>query len=308
MNDEAPHVVMIPIDDLHPFPGHPFRVMMDADMDKLVESVRANGVLVPGVVRPRLQGGYDIISGHRRREASKLAGRTTMPVVIRENLDDNAATIAMVEVNLKTRERLLPSERARAYRMMRDALMAQGGESPQSDDDSSKTKDRIAKHFGESASKVMRTIRLTCLNQPLLDMVDGGKLKLGLAIQISYLDTEVQCWITDYHSEHGAWPTSAQIKELRALFEHGELTQDAFLSVMGQTREQQMEQQTEQQSAPQEEQKTPTEPSAAEPATPQDDFIIRIRDEHFPSLTIDDVKEKVIELIEQYLHRRRCEM
>ena len=277
-----PKVIEVPLDELHPFPGHPFRVMMDGDMDSLVTSIRQNGVLNPGIVRPRRQGGYEIIAGHRRKEASRLAGKSAMPVVVHD-MDDNAATITMIETNLKQRSRLVPSERARAYRMMRDALVCQGVQLEQVKCESRKTKDRIAEHFGESASKVMRMIRLTYLNQDLLNLVDGGKLKLGLAVQISYMDTEVQCWIAEYHEANGVWPAMAQIKELRGLFDQGALTQDAFDMVMN--REQPEKQ-----------------------SVQKDDFIASIRDEHFPDMTLDDVKDKVLELIEQYQHRKRLDM
>ena len=198
-------------------------------------------------------------------------------------MDNSAATIAMIETNLKNRQKLLPSEKAKAYRMMRDALVYQG---VQLDGDNAKpgrSKDRIAEHFGESASKVMRMIRLTYLNQPLLEMVDAGKLKLGIAVQISYLDTEVQCWITDFHEQNSVWPIVTQIRELRSLFDQGALTQDAFDEVMSQ------------------------EQPEGQNAT-KDDFVAAIRDEHFPNLTIEDVKEKLLELIEQYHHRKRMEM
>ena len=272
-------IVMLPLDELYPFPGHPFRVMMDADMERLVTSIRNNGVLVPAIVRPRRQGGYEIIAGHRRKEASRLAGRVTMPVEVCRDMDDNAATIAMIETNMKNRSKLLPSERAWAYRMMRDALIHRGV----MQDDGKTTKQQIAEHFGESPSNVTRMIRLTQLNRDLLDMVDGGRLKLGLAVQISFLDTEAQSWISDHLEQNSALPTTDQVKTLRALFDDGKLTQDAFAEVMSQ------------------------EPPEKR-GTQKDDFVAAIRDEHFPDLTIEDVKEKLMELIEQYQHRKRIEM
>lgn len=272
-------IIMASLDELYPFPGHPFRVVMDADMDRLVTSIRNNGVLVPGIVRPRRQGGYEIIAGHRRKEASRLAGRHTMPVEVHRDMDENAATIAMIETNMKVRSKLLPSERAWAYRMMRDALIHRGV----MQGDGKTTKQQIAEHFGESASNVTRLIRLTMLNRDLLDMVDNGKLKLGLAIQISFLDTEAQSWVSDHLAENGAFPSSAQIKEIRELFEQGKLTQDAFAEVM-------------------------SEEAPAKQSAQGDDFVVTIRDEHFPNLTIEDVKEKLLELIEQYHHRKRMEM
>lgn len=276
-------IIMALLDELYPFPGHPFRVVMDADMERLVTSIRNNGVLVPAIVRPRRQGGYEIIAGHRRKEASRLAGRPTMPVQVCRNMDDSAATIAMIETNLKNRQKLLPSERAWAFRMMRDALAHQGVPLGEGEDDKKITKKEIADHFGESASNVMRIIRLTLLNRELLDMVDASKLKLGLAVQISYLDTEAQSWVMDYLSQNGVLPSADQVKELRQLFEQGKLTQDVFAEVM-------------------------SEEAPAKQSAQRDDFVAAIRDEHFPGLTIDDVKEKLLELIEQYHHRKRMEM
>ena len=268
-------IVMLPLEELYPFPSHPFRVMVDADMERLVTSIRNNGVLVPAIVRPRRQGGYEIIAGHRRKEASRLAGRAAMPVEVCRDMDDNAATIAMIETNLKNRQKLLPGERAWAYRMMRDALTHRGIIPA----DGKTTKQQIAEHFGESPSNVTRMIRLTQLNRDLLDMVDGGRLKLGLAVQISFLDTEAQSWISDHLEQNGALPTTEQVKTLRALFDNGKLTQEAFADVM--------------------EQELPEKRG-----TQKDDFVAAIRDEHFPDLTIEDVKEKLLELIEQYQHRK----
>ena len=282
---------VVSLHELHPFRGHPFRVVRDADMDKLVESVRVNGVITPAVVRPLKSGGYEIISGHRRAEASRLAGKATIPAMICE-MDDNAAVIAMVESNLKQRERLLPSERAKSYRMLRDALAHQGVALDTDPKQRKQTKEELAERFGESSSKVMRTIRLTYLNEPLLDMVDTEKLRIGLATQISYLDTEVQCWITDFYEKHGVCPSSAQVRELRSLYEQGKLTQEAFRAVM--------------------EQQTPSgKDDAPHPSPrnqkPQQDFFLKVIDDYFPGLTIDDVKEKIVELIEQYKHRKRME-
>ena len=291
-NNSNQQYAVVSLHELHPFRGHPFRVVRDAEMDKLVESVRGNGVITPAIVRPLKSGGYEIISGHRRAEASRLAGKSTIPAMICE-VDDNAAVIAMVESNLKQRERLLPSERAKSYRMLRDALAHQGIALAPDPTQRKQTKDEIAERFGESSSKVMRTIRLTYLNEPLLDMVDAEKLKIGLATQISYLDTEVQCWITDYYEKQGAWPSSAQVRELRYLYEQGKLTQDAFRAVMEQ------QAQSGKKDAP--------HPSPRNQKPQQDDFFLKIIDDYFPGLTIDDVKEKIIELIEQYKHRKRME-
>lgn len=296
---------MIPLNELHPFPNHPFRVRRDADMDHLVESIRENGVMIPGIVRRNPKGGYDIISGHRRAEASRLAGKRDMPAIIRDDLDDDAATILMIEANLNQREKMLPSERAWAYRMMRDALIRQENrrEAPEAAQSAKKSKDRIARHYGESASNVMRTIRLTCLNQPLLEMVDAGRLKVGLAIQISYLDTEVQCWITDAHSESNVWPTQAQVRSLRTLFEQGQLTQEAFHAVMAQGAPAGRQGEAAANQTPE----PLTQPAGPPPIQP-DAFILRIQEEYFPGLPAEDVEKKIVELIEQYKLRLHREM
>ena len=172
----------IPLSELHAFPGHPFKVMRDAAMEELVQSVRANGVLSRIIVRPRRAGGYEIIAGHRRSEAARLAGLTEVPAEVRRDLDDDAAVIAMIETNLKQRTRLLPSERALAYRMMRDALAHQGVSSG----NGRHSREKIADKYGESPRQVVRFIRLTSLNRPLLELVDRGKLQMGAAVEVSY--------------------------------------------------------------------------------------------------------------------------
>jgi len=264
--------VVVPLDELHPFPGHPFRVVMDESMEALVESIRKNGVLNRIIIRPRREGGFEIIAGHRRTEASRIAGLTSIPADIRRDLDDDAATIAMIETNLKQRSKLLPSERALAYRMMRDALAHRGVGTRKH------TKDEIAACYGQSARQVARFIRLTHLNLPLLDLVDRSKLPMGIAEQMSFLDTEAQCWITEHYERYGELPTAAQSQELRKLYDEGALTQAVFDELMMQ--------------------EVPTKPG-------KDDFIARIRAEHYPDLTEEDVMQKLMELIEAHQRKQR---
>ncbi|MEG1513397.1 MAG: ParB/RepB/Spo0J family partition protein [Clostridia bacterium] len=270
--------VVISLDELHPFPGHPFRVMMDEAMQGLVESIKKNGVLNRIIIRPRREGGYEIIAGHRRTEASRIAGLTTIPADLRRDMDDDAAIIAMIETNLKQRPKLLPSERAMAYRMMRDTLAHQGVVIETEKGRQRHTKEEIADCYGESPRQVARFIRLTHLNLPLLELVDTGKLQMGVAVQTSYLDTEAQCWITDHYEHSGELPSASQVKELRKLYDDSALTQAAFDELM--LRE------------------MPEKPAKS-------DFIARIREAHFPDMTAEDVQRKLIELIEADQRRKR---
>ena len=183
----------IPLSELHPFEGHPFRVVDDEEMMKTAESVRDFGVLTPAIVRPDPYGGYEIISGHRRHRASELAGKETMPVIVRD-MDDDAAIILMVDANLQ-RESILPSERAFAYRMKMDAIKHQGSRADltSSQFETKLRSDQIvADEAGQSRATVQRYIRLTELIPELLDMVDNGQLKFNPAVELSYLAREEQ--------------------------------------------------------------------------------------------------------------------
>ena len=183
----------IPLSELHPFEGHPFRVVDDEEMMKTAESVRDFGVLTPAIVRPDPDGGYEIVSGHRRHRASELAGKETMPAIVRD-LDDDAAIILMVDANLQ-RESILPSERAFAYKMKLDAIKHQG---QRTDLTSSQVgmklqaMDIVGQEAGESRNQVHRYIRLTELIPELLDMVDTGQIKFNPAVELSYLASEEQ--------------------------------------------------------------------------------------------------------------------
>ena len=186
----------IPLSELHPFEGHPFRVVDDEEMMKTAESVRDFGVLTPAIVRPDPDGGYEIVSGHRRHRASELAGKETMPAIVRD-LDDDAAIILMVDANLQ-RETILPSERAFAYKMKLDAMNHQGARSDLTCSqignklEGKKSSEIMAEEMGTSKNQIFRYIRLTELIPELLDMVDTGQIKFNPAVELSYLASEEQ--------------------------------------------------------------------------------------------------------------------
>ena len=182
----------IPLSELHPFEGHPFRVVDDEEMMKTVESVRDFGVLTPAIVRPDPYGGYEIISGHRRHRASELAGKETMPVIVRD-LDDDAAIILMVDANLQ-RETILPSERAFAYKMKLDAIKHQGSRADLTSTQVAQklSVEKVGEDAGVSKDTIRRYIRLTELIPELLDMVDEGQIKFNPAVELSYLAKQEQ--------------------------------------------------------------------------------------------------------------------
>ena len=190
-------VVEIPLSELHPFKGHPFKVKDDEAMMETADSIKQYGVLVPAIARPDPEGGYELVAGHRRHRASELAEKETMPVIVRD-LDDDAATIIMVDSNLQ-RENILPSERAKAYQMKLEALKHQGERRDlTSDQVGQKLKvavERVAENAGESKSQVQRFIRLNNLEPPLIDKVDAGKLAFTPAVELSYLKPEEQQWL-----------------------------------------------------------------------------------------------------------------
>ena len=188
--EKQEHVQEIPLSELHPFEGHPFRVVDDEEMAKTVESIRDFGVLTPAIVRPDPDGGYEIISGHRRHHASELAGKETLPAIVRE-MDDDAAIILMVDSNLQ-RETLLPSERAFAYRMKMQAIKHQGKATSPQVAAKSRSDDAVGEKEGISGDTVRRYIRLTELVPELLDMVDRGEIKFNPAVELSYLAKEEQ--------------------------------------------------------------------------------------------------------------------
>lgn len=219
----------IPLGELHPFRNHPFKVKDDAAMQDTVESVREYGVLVPAIARPDPNGGYELIAGHRRHHASELAGKETMPVIVRD-LDDDAATIIMVDSNLQ-REELLPSERAFAYKMKLEALKHQGKRTLDQLGPKWSTQE-IGKAGNDSMSQVKRFIRLTELIPTLLDMVDEHKIAFNPAVELSYLKKEEQTLLLEAMDSEQATPSLSQAQRLKKFSQQKMLSLDVMRAVM----------------------------------------------------------------------------
>ena len=223
----------IPLGELHPFRNHPFKVKDDSAMQDTVDSVREYGVLVPAIARPDPSGGYELIAGHRRHHASELAGKETMPVIIRD-LDDDAATIIMVDSNLQ-REELLPSERAFAYKMKLEALKHQGARTDLTSRQvvgKLEMADIVGKNMGESGRQVQRFIRLTELIPTLLDMVDERKIALNPAVELSYLKKEEQTLLLEAMDSEQATPSLSQAQRLKKFSQQKMLSLDVMRAIM----------------------------------------------------------------------------
>ena len=265
----------IPLSELHPFEGHPFRVVDDEDMMKTVESVRDFGVLTPAIVRPDPDGGYEIISGHRRHRASELAGKETMPVIVRD-MDDDAAIILMVDANLQ-RETILPSERAYAYKMKLDALKHQGARS-----------DLTSAQLGQKSWAVNQVaeqsgyIRLTELIPELLDMVDNGQIKFNPAVELSYLAREEQQDFLSAMDFAQAAPSLSQAQRIKKLAQEGECTLDAMCEIMNEVKKGELDRVT---------------------------FKTDSLRKYFPkSYTSKQMEDKIIQLLEQWQKKREKSM
>lgn len=226
----------IAIGELKPFEQQPFKVLLDESMDELVESIKQSGVLSPVVVRPHKDGGYEILSGHRRVKACEIAGITEVPTVIKD-LDDDTATILLVDSNLQ-RENILPSEKAFAYQMKLEAMNRRGQRTDltcsQFGDklEGKKSSDILAAQSGESKNQIFRYIRLTNLIDPILEMVDSKAIALNAAVELSYLGTKEQVEVHKaIESEDGA-PSIEQAKKIRRFFDDGKLNPDVILSIM----------------------------------------------------------------------------
>ena len=228
-------IVEIPLSELHPFKGHPFKVKDDEAMMETADSIKQYGVLVPAIARPDPEGGYELVAGHRRRRASELAEKETMPVIIRD-LDDDAATIIMVDSNLQ-RESLLPSERAFAYKMKLEAVKHQGARtdltSRQVGEKSQTSIQKVADQAGESQRQVQRYIRLTELIPELMDMVDEKKIALNPAYELSFLKKEEQVDLLDAMDSEQATPSLSQAQRLKKYSQEGYLTLDMMRVIMG---------------------------------------------------------------------------
>lgn len=222
----------IPLSELHPFKGHPFKVLDDEAMQKTVESIAQFGVMTPAIARLRPEGGYEIIAGHRRRHASELAGKDTMPVIVR-NMDDDAATILMVDSNLQ-RETLLPSERAFAFKMKLDAMKRQGMRTDLTSVQVAPklTTAIIGEESGMSSDNVKRYIRLTNLIPELLDMVDEKKIAFNPAVEISYLKPEEQQDFLEAMDYAQSTPSLSQAQRLKKFSQEGKCSLDAMCAIM----------------------------------------------------------------------------
>lgn len=226
-------VIDIPLTQLHPFKNHPFKVTDDESMLETAESITKHGVMVPVIARPREEGGYELISGHRRKRASELAGKETLPCIVR-NLDDDAATIIMVDSNIQ-RENILPSERAFAYKLKLDAIRRQAGRPSNNSRQvvgKLESADIVGKDAGESGRQVQRFIRLTELVPELLDMVDAKKIAFNPAVELSYLMPHEQVQLMEAMDMEQATPSLSQAQRLKKYSQDGKLTFDVMTAIM----------------------------------------------------------------------------
>ena len=230
-------VMMLPVSELHDFPGHPFQVRDDEEMEKLAESITQHGVLMPGLVRPRAAGGYEIVAGHRRKFASMKAGIREMPVIVRD-MDDDTAVILMVDSNVQ-RENVLPSEKARAYKMKLDAIKRRAGRpskenSGQLDQNflNPYSVEKIAQDAGESTKQVQRYIRLNELIPELLEMVDGNEIKFNPAYELAFLRPEEQAVLYDILQAEEVTPSLSQAQRLKRASQEGRLSEQDIAVIM----------------------------------------------------------------------------
>lgn len=302
----------IPLNELHPFRDHPFKVVDDEKMGETVESIREYGVLVPIIARPKEEGGYEIISGHRRCHASEKAGLETIPTIVRD-LDDDEATIIMVDSNLQ-RESLLPSERAKAYKMKLDAIKRQG----QRNDltcallehklEKGKSVELIAESAGECRATIQRYIRLTELIPDLLDMVDEKKLNLYSAVEISHLPTEEQKLVHETIQTEGHTPSVAQAQSIRRLSQKKELNEDSILPLFDKKEDIRTHQKVEQQEPPMESQRG-RESSPCRVENTKAGKVITIPVDQFakymPNRTEEQLTELLMKILDNWFHHMR---
>ena len=241
--EQREQIQQIPIGELFPFKNHPFKVLDDESMQRTVESVEQYGVLSPLIARPRPEGGYEIISGHRRQHAAQLAGLDALPVIVR-NMDDDAAVLLMVDSNLQ-RENILPSERAFAYKMKLEAIKNQGARSDltsgQIVQKSKLSIERVAEDAGEGYKTVQRFIRLTNLIPELLDMVDEKKIAFNPAVELSYLDESQQRDFLEAMNDTQNAPSLSQAQRLKKLAQEGHFSYDVAFAVMGEEKKDELD-------------------------------------------------------------------
>ena len=281
--EQQERVQEIPLSELHPFEGHPFKVVDDEAMMKTAESVRDFGVMTPAIARPDPNGGYEIISGHRRHRASELAGKETMPVIIRD-LDDDAAIILMVDANLQ-RETILPSERAFAYKMKMDALKHQGERRDLTSaqlGQKSWAVNQVAEESGDSRVQVQRFVRLTELIPELLSMVDEKKIAFNPAVELSYLKPEEQKDFLEAMDYAQTTPSLSQAQRLKKFSQEGKCSLDAMCAIMSEEKKGELDR-----------------------VTIKNDVLRK----YFPkSYTPKQVKKKIIQLLEQWQKKREKSM
>ena len=243
--EQREQVQQIPIGELFSFKNHPFKVLDDDSMSDTVESVKQYGVLSPLIARPRPEGGYEIISGHRRQHAAELAGLETLPVIVRQ-MDDDAAIILMVDSNLQ-REHILPSERAFAYKMKLDAIKNQGARSDLTCGQighklaGAKARDIIAEQSGDNARNVQRFIRLTNLIPELLDMVDNKTVSFNPAVELSYLSPEQQQEVIQAMNDTQNFPSVSQAKRIKKLAQDGTFSTETVVAIMGEEKKSELD-------------------------------------------------------------------
>ena len=274
------YITNIPVEKLKTFPNHPFQVRDDDSMRETVESIKTYGVLQPAIVRPSKDGDYEILSGHRRKRACELAGKKTIPAIVRE-LDDDTAIIFMVDSNLQ-RENILPSERAAAYKMKLEALKRQGARTDLTSAQvvpKLSAREKVAEEAGVNRMEVTRYIRLTELQPELQQMVDDKKIAFIPAVEISYLKPEEQKMLLDTISSEQATPSLSQAQRLKKLSQAGELTDDSMLSIMS-------------------EQKKPERNDLTIPADVLEKFFPR-------SFTPMKMQEVIIKLLESWQRKRQ---
>ena len=240
-------VVDIPLDEISDFPDHPFKVRMDEAMIEMADSIKQYGVLVPGMVRPKEGGGYEMVAGHRRKMGSELAQKATMPCLVRD-LTDDEAIIIMVDSNLQ-RESILPSEKAFAYKMKLEAMRRQQGErtdltsaTPLQKSKGKTSRELLAENSPDSHEQIRKFIRLTNLIPPLLDMVDEGKIAMRPAVELSYLPENEQTTLHEMMELEDCTPSHAQTIKMRQFSENGKLTEEVILSIMQEEKPNQKEQ------------------------------------------------------------------
>lgn len=245
-NDGLEKVMEIPIEEISSFPDHPFKLQMDESMQDMVESIKEYGVLSPALVRPKEGGGYEMVSGHRRKMASEIAEKTTIPCIVR-NLTDDEAIILMVDSNLQ-REKIMPSEKAFAYKMKLDAMKRQAGRPsknnsvPVAQDLKGKTsREVLGEQVGESQDQIRRYIRLTELDSPILDMVDEGRIAFRPAVELSYLKPAEQKQLLEVMESEECTPSLTQSTKLKQFSKEGKLTNNVILSIMKEVKPNQKE-------------------------------------------------------------------